>query len=38
MSARVCMRLTPEQCERLVSRAKQAGLSVSAFIQSRLED
>lgn len=38
MSHRVCVRLTPEQFQRLVSRAKQARLSLSAFIQSRLED
>jgi hypothetical protein len=38
MSHRVCVRLTPEQFRRLVNRAKQAGLSLSAFIQKRLED
>jgi predicted HicB family RNase H-like nuclease len=38
MSHRVCVRLTPEQFQRLVNHAKQAGLSLSAFIQSRLEE
>jgi predicted HicB family RNase H-like nuclease len=38
MSHRVCVRLTPEQFQRLVNHAKQAGLSLSAFIQNRLED
>lgn len=37
MSHRVCVRLTPEQFQRLVNHAKQAGLSLSAFIQNRLE-
>ena len=37
MSQRICVRLTPEQYRRLVHQAKQAGLSLSAFIQRRLE-
>ena len=38
MSHRVCVRLTPEQFQRLLHRAERAGLSLSAFIQQRLED
>lgn len=38
MSHRVCVRLTPAQFQQLVNRAKQAGVSVSAFIQNRLEE
>jgi len=37
MSHRVCVRLTPEQYRRLRDEAKKAGLSISAYIQSRLE-
>ena len=38
MSHRVCVRLTPAQYRRLTARAKRAGVSLSAFIQNRLED
>jgi predicted HicB family RNase H-like nuclease len=37
MSQRICVRLTPEQYRRLVHQAKQAGLSLSAFILRCLE-
>jgi len=38
MSHRVCVRLTPEQYRRLLDQAKKAGVSISVFIQKRLEE
>lgn len=37
MDCRVTVRLTPEQYRHLVVKAKEARLSLSAFIQMRLE-